>query len=299
MHVAGNTDEGASTSSTPLNTFEVRPVAGPLGAEIAGPDLSQPIDTALKDAIYDALLRYHVLIFRYQSLNREQQGRFAENYGKLESHVGRLRNGVRYPVINDITNVDENGELIPEKVNRGPQHWHTDKSYHATPSAITMLHGREVPTNGGETLFCNMKMAYEALPDATKQRIAGLHAEHSWEANRRNVGETPATEDQKRERPPVTHPLVRTHPDTGTKALYLGTHIDFIHGIPREESDALLTELMDFATQERFRYDHAWRVGDLVMWDNRSLMHRGNTNYDMAHERRVLQRTVVIGTVPF
>lgn len=299
MQVAGSPDQNASLSAATGYPFEVRSIEGPLGAEIIGPDLSQPIDAAMKEAIYDALLKYHVLVFRNQSLTREEQGRFATNYGELESHVGRLRNGVRYPVINDITNVDENGELIPEKVNRGPQHWHTDKSYHATPSAITMLHGREVPSNGGETLFCNMKMAYEALPAAMKERIAGLKAEHSWEANRRNVGETPATEEQKRERPPVTHPLVRTHPDTGTKALYLGTHIDFIHGMSREESDALLAELMDFATQDRFLYDHAWRVGDLVMWDNRSLMHRGNTNYDMAHERRVLQRTVIIGDVPY
>lgn len=279
--------------------FSVQPMNAALGAEIDGLDLSQPIDSTLKDAIYGALLQHQVLIFRDQTLSREEQGRFANNYGELESHVGRLRNGKRYPVINDITNIQPDGKLIPKLVNRGPNHWHTDKSYHAVPSAITMLHGKEVPSKGGETLFANMKLAYEELTPEMKARIDGLKVQHSWEANRINVGETPATEDQKRERPPVTHPLVRTHPDTGTRALYIGTHIDIIHGLSRTDSDALVEELMEHAIQPKYRYDHQWRQGDLVMWDNRSLMHRGNTNYDMANEPRVLQRTVIIGTVPF
>ena len=279
--------------------FSVQPMNAALGAEIDGLDLSQPIDSTLKDAIYGALLQHHVLVFRDQSLSREEQGRFANNYGELESHVGRLRNGKRYPVINDITNIQPDGKLIPKLVNRGPNHWHTDKSYHAVPSAITMLHGKEVPSKGGETLFANMKLAYEELTSEMKARIDGLKVQHSWEANRINVGETPATEDQKRERPPVTHPLVRTHPDTGARALYIGTHIDIIHGLSRTDSDALVEELMEHAIQPKYRYDHQWRQGDLVMWDNRSLMHRGNTNYDMANEPRVLQRTVIIGTVPF
>ncbi|NKB57581.1 MAG: TauD/TfdA family dioxygenase [Alphaproteobacteria bacterium] len=291
MQLAGN-----DSTTAP---FDITPAGGVLGAEITGPDLSQPIDAATKDTIYRALLDHHVLVFRNQSLTKEQQGRFAQNYGELESHVGRLRNGKRYPIINNITNVDPDGNLVPEAVNRGPNHWHTDKSYHAKPSAITMLHALEVPSRGGETLFVNMRRAYQALPPDLKTQVDGLTAEHSWEANRRNVGETPATPDQVRERPPVTHPVVRTHPDTGTRALYIGTHIDFFHGMPRAESDALMKTLMDHATQPRFRYDHAWRTGDLVMWDNRSLMHRGNTNYAMADERRVLQRTVIIGTVPY
>ena len=189
--------------------FSIRRVNEALGAEIDGPNLSQPINAAMKDAIYKALLEHHVLVFRDLSLSKEQQGRFAQNYGELESHVGRLRNGERYPVINDITNKTPDGKLIPSLVNRGPNHWHTDKSYHAKPSAITMLHGKEVPSKGGETLFVNMRLALEKLSPEMKARIDGLTAVHSWEANRINVGETPATEEQKRERPPVTHPLDR------------------------------------------------------------------------------------------
>jgi alpha-ketoglutarate-dependent taurine dioxygenase len=279
--------------------FGVELISDVIGAEISGLDLSQPITSKLADALYAALLVHHVLVFRDQTMTKEQQAGFAAHYGELENHVGRLRNGERYPTINDITNRTPDGKLIPKLVNRGPYFWHSDKSYHAVPSAITMLHGLEVPSRGGETEFANMKLAYEALSPDMKSRIANMKVEHSWEANRRIVGETPATEDQKRERPPVTHPLVRTHPDTGAKALYLGTHIDFIHDLPRAESDALIEELMNHAIQPQFRYDHAWRVGDLVMWDNCSLMHRGSFDYDMAKEPRVLQRTVIIGTAPF
>lgn len=294
--------QGVTTDTQPASAsrpFDVQRISDVMGAEISGPDLSQPIDAAMKDAIYAALMEHHVLVFRDQSMTREEQGRFAGNYGELENHVGRLRNGERYPTINDITNRTPEGELVPKLVNRGPYFWHSDKSYHEIPSAITMLHGIEVPKRGGETEFANMKRAYDALSPDMKARVDGLKVVHSWEANRITVGETPATEDQKRERPPVTHPMVRTHPHTGTRALYLGTHYDHIPGLPREEGDALMVELMDHATQPQFRYDHTWRVGDLVMWDNASLMHRGSFDYDMAQEPRVLQRTVIIGTVPF
>jgi len=293
MQIAYNNSEDAT------QPFATTRLSDPLGGEIYGLDLSKPIDAEMKEAIYNALLQYHVLVFRNQMLTREQQGQFAENYGELESHVGRLRNGKRYSVINDITNIQPDGKKIPKLVNRGPNHWHTDKSYHEIPSAITMLHGKQVPSKGGETLFTNMRLAYEALSSDMKARVDGLKVVHSWEANRKNVGETPATEAQKRERPPVTHPLIRTHPDTGTKALYIGTHIDKIVDMSRENSDALVEELMEHSIQSQFRYDHTWQQGDLVMWDNRSLMHRGNTNYDMANEARVLQRTVIIGTKPF
>ena len=293
MQIAYNNSRNAT------QPFATTQLSDPLGGEIYGLDLSKPIDAEMKEAIYNALLQYHVLVFRNQMLTRDQQGQFAENYGELESHVGRLRNGKRYSVINDITNIQPDGKKIPKLVNRGPNHWHTDKSYHEIPSAITMLHGKQVPSKGGETLFTNMRLAYEALSSDMKARVDGLKVVHSWEANRKNVGETPATEAQKRERPPVTHPLIRTHPDTGTKALYIGTHIDKIVDMSREDSDALVEELMEHSIQSHFRYDHTWKQGELVMWDNRSLMHRGNTNYDMANEARVLQRTVIIGTKPF
>tara|TARA_B100000700_G_C14894872_1_gene784511 strand:- start:144 stop:1055 length:912 start_codon:yes stop_codon:yes gene_type:complete len=303
MQVAeNNTGEEARQFFTPEKgnySFDISPVSPVLGAEIIGLDVSKPLDQEMVDEVYRALLEHHVLVFRDQNLTKEEQGRFAENYGELEWHVGRLSNGKRYPVINNITNVDVDGKLRPKSVNRGPYFWHTDKSYHEVPSAITMLHGIEVPSNGGDTEFANMKRAYEVLSDDLKALLNDMKVQHSWEANRRNVSEKPATEQQNKERPPVTHPMVRTHPDTGEKALYIGTHIDFIHGMERDESAVFVEKLMDHALQPQFRYNHKWRQGDLVMWDNRSLMHRGSFAYDMAKEKRVLQRTVIIGTVPF
>ncbi|MEM9682349.1 MAG: TauD/TfdA family dioxygenase [Pseudomonadota bacterium] len=290
--------KNASDAGARSYPFGVRRINDAAGAEISGLNLSQPIGPELRDALYDAILDHHVLVFRDQSLTKDQQARFAENYGELENHVGRLRNGERYPTINDITNVGDDGKPSRKAANRGPYFWHSDKSYHAIPSLFTMLHGIKVPTRGGETQFANTRRAHEALPEKTKARIDGLMVEHSWEANRIIVGEIPATEEQKRERPPVTHPLVVTHPDTGAKSLYLGTHISHIHGMPREESAALVDELMDHAAQPQFRYDHVWQEGDFVMWDNRSLMHRGNMKYAIESEPRVLQRTVIIGTRP-
>jgi alpha-ketoglutarate-dependent taurine dioxygenase len=136
------------------------------------------------------------------------------------------------------------------------------------------------------------------LPDDTKRAIADLKVVHSWEASRRNLGGPPASEAQTRERPPVTHPLVRTQPETGAKSLYLGLHTSHVAGMPQAEGRALLDRLLAHTTQPRFVYTHAWRAGDLVLWDNRCLLHRAMRNYEMGAERRILQRTVVRGAAP-
>ena len=162
-----------------------------------------------------------------------------------------------------------------------------------------MLHGVEIPSRGGETQFANTALAYAALDDTTKQRIAGLRAVHSWERSRIQSRSLLATEEQKHERPPVDHPIVRTHPDTGAKGLYLGNHASHVLGWPEEEGRALLRWLEAFATQPSFAYSHRWRPGDLVLWDNRCTVHRALPHEDMDIERRVLHRTVVKGTVPY
>ena len=268
------------------------------GAEITGVNLSRPLSPALKALILQALRDHHVLAIRDQDLSQVQQHAFSRHFGELEEHVAR-HSDPRYGIVHSVTNFDDDGNPTETPDTRGNYFWHTDKSYHSVPSFLTMLHAVELPPEGDDTQFANMVQAYGALPDETKRRIAGLRCIHSWEASRLASGSRPASEAEIRERPPVVHPLVRTHPDTGEKALYIGTHAAGIAGMPAAEGRALLADLLAHATQPDFVYAHRWRPGDLVIWDNRCLLHRAIANYAMATHRRVLHRTVVRGAVPY
>lgn len=269
------------------------------GVAITGADLSRPLPADLREAVLAAFREHHVVVFRDQDLSKEEQLAFTLQFGEIEEHVGRHSAAGRYGLVHMVTNVDEDGRPTTKLSAVGNYHWHTDKSYHAVPSLMTLLHAKELPPEGGDTQFANMAMAYEALPEDMKQRIAGLRVVHSWAASRRRAGAPPPSDIEMRERPPVDHPIVRTHPETGAKTLYIGNHASHISGIPEAEGDALLSDLLEHATQPQFVYTHHWRGGDLVMWDNRCLLHRALANYEMAKYRRVLHRTVVTGTVPF
>ena len=270
------------------------------GVEITGMDLSQPLSDPDRDRIL-ALFRAHpIMVFRGQALTREQQFDFTTHFGEIETrHVGRHVDSQRYTAVHTVSNLGPEGNPISIPTERGNYYWHSDKSYHGVPSLLTMLHAVQLPPVGGGTQFANTALAHAALPEDMKARIAPLRAVHSWEASRINCGARPATEEQKRERPPVDHPLARTHPDTGARVLYLGNHAGHIVGLPHEEGSALLQDLLAFATQPQFVYTHAWRAGDLVLWDNRCLVHRALPHDGMARHRRVLHRTVVTGTVPY
>ncbi|MBV9828448.1 MAG: TauD/TfdA family dioxygenase [Alphaproteobacteria bacterium] len=267
------------------------------GIEILGADLGAPLSPSLKALILKAFLDHRVVVVRDQHLSTEEQYAFTENFGELEEHVGR-HSDARYGIVHAVTNLDKQGNPTDALETRGNYFWHTDKSYHALPSLMTMLHAVELPPEGGDTQFANMVLAYERLPEEMKRRIEGLRCVHSWEASRIASGSRPASPEEIKERPPVDHPLVRTHPDTGEKALYMGTHAATIAGTPEAEGKALLAELLAHATQPAFVYTHHWRPGDVVMWDNRALLHRAVANYAMGTHRRVLHRTVVRGTVP-
>ena len=279
--------------------FAVRPISPVAGAEILGLDLSVTLDDDTVAALNEALLEHHILVFREQALSEDAQFNFTRRFGEIEEHVIRLANGEKAPLVHVISNLDANGNPTSKPYSHGNYYWHTDKSYHAKPSFATLLHAVEIPPSGGDTQFANLHLAYEALPEARQRELAELRLEHSWEASRINTGNRPATEDEKRDRPPVIHPLVRTHPDTGRKLLYIGTHVSHVVGMERAESAALLEELTDLATRSEHVYSHQWQAGDLVMWDNRSLMHRASANYDMDQYRRVLHRTVVRGSKPY
>jgi alpha-ketoglutarate-dependent taurine dioxygenase len=261
------------------------------GAEITGVDLSQPLSGEARRHIYTALLDHQFLVFPGQTLSREQQYAFTARFGEVEHHGGG-RPGKRQDVAHVTANLDADGNPSDRFAKGANYRWHTDKPYYATPPALTTLYAVELPPEGGDTEFANTRLAYEALSDAMKRRIGGLRVVFQWEAGRRPGYYA-------NELPPVDHPLVRTHPDTGRPALYLGNHAMRITGMDDAEGAALLDVLLAHATQPRFTYAHRWRQGDLVMWDNRCTLHRAVANYAMNRYRRIMHRNVVKGGVPF
>ena len=262
------------------------------GVEITGIDLAEPLPREAKDRILAAFRDHHVVVFPGQALTRERQYDFARNFGEIEP--SGQPGSKRHAVAHIISNLDKDGNPVDRSASPVSNYrWHTDKSWHAVPPSLTMLYGVELPPTGGDTEFANTLMGYAALSEETRQRIAGLRVVFRWGAS---GGEAVAAT---RDRPPVDHPLVRTHPDTGRKALYLGNHASHILGMAQAEGAALLDELLEHATQRQFVYAHRWRKGDLLMWDNRCLLHRAVANYETGKDRRVLHRSVVRGTVPF
>jgi len=278
------------------------PLSDLLGVEIAGVDCRvPPLDTA-KAEILDALFTHQVIVFRDQMLSEEELIAFSEAFGELEMHVNQQDGGYARPNFHTVTNLDKDGNILPPpapgKEYNGTSSWHSDKSYMPFPSMATFLHGIEVTKEGGETLFASLTHAYEALDKDEKARLDELKCVHHWAQSMRNSKSRSATEEEERLAPPVTHPLIRTHPGNGRKSLYIGYHASHIDGMDEEEGRAELFRLLEFATQERFVYAHKWRVGDLVVWDNPSLVHK-SAPYKKYEERRHLHRTVVRGSATF
>ncbi|MGE4218447.1 MAG: TauD/TfdA dioxygenase family protein [Alphaproteobacteria bacterium] len=279
--------------------LRVRPLS-PFAAECEGIDLNRPLDDAGQAAVRGAFLAHQLLAFPGQAVEKASQIRFARYFGEIEMPVNRDYLGRDYPELHVVSNLDAEGRPTAAKAlaNPGNYFWHSDASYMRRPASATILHAVRIPESGGDTSFANLHLAYEALPEGMRRRIERLRAVHSWAQSRLNSGSRPATEEEQRLAPPVAHPLVRTHPETGRKGLYLGNHTAHIEGMPEAEGRALLKDLLEHTVQPRFVYRHRWRPGDLVMWDNRSLLHRASDDYDMEREIRLLHRTVVQGTVP-
>lgn len=274
-------------------SFAVRPLSPVLGAEIIGLDLRKPLDAATRQAVYDAFVQYHVLCFRDQSLSKEQQIAFSEQFGPLERHIARNR-GNDNAWVHTVSNLGGDGRPSGKV---GSQEWHSDKSFRPEPSLATILHAVQLPPEGGNTCFADMTAAYEALAPAEQAALDGVRVIHSWELSQQKSGLT-ATPEEIRDAPPMSQPLVRVHPDTGRKSLFMGQHASHFDGRPMGEGRARLAELQAFATQERFVYRHQWRPGDVLMWDNRCLLHRADVNFDAARYPRVLHRTCLRGTAP-
>jgi len=273
--------------------FTVEPLSPILGASIAGLDLRQPLPERTKREVYEAFVRYHVLCFRDQRLNEAQQIAFTAQFGSLERHVVSNR-GTANPLVHIVTNLGPDGKPSGKVAST---RWHSDKSFRPQPSLATILHALVMPPDGGETCFASMIAAYEALPEAEKAELDGIRVVHSWEQSQARVG-IKISPEEAADAPDMAHPLVRTIPETGDKALFMGERAVALQGLPEALGQARLEQLTAHATQERFVYRHKWTIGDLLMWDNRCLLHRANPNFDAARFPRVLQRTCLRGAAP-
>jgi taurine dioxygenase len=279
--------------------FGVRPLTPRLGAELIGVDLVRGVDDALFRSIHEAFLEYQVLLFGTQDLPPGRQVEFARHFGEVQIHVMNQYHADGHPELYRLSNLDEHGNPNGKHPDKGTLAWHTDGSWRRVTGQATIIYGEVVAGEGGETHFCDMYGAYERLSPEWKQRIASLRAVHNLDFSRtRRHGEDPMTEAQRREVPPVDHPIVRTHPETGRKCLFLGDHAEYVVGMGYDEGRALIEELNALAVAHAdLRYEHRWQAHELIVWDNRCLMHRA-TEYDPAVQRRVVRRCTVLGEVP-
>ncbi len=284
--------------------LETRPLHPFIGCEMTGIDLSQTVNSAAVDAIWAAIDRHAVVVFHDQRLTDAQLRDFAALFGPLEIGRGALQAGRRrlaIPQIGDISNLDEDNHIRSRDDRRrldslGNRLWHTDASYMPTPVVLGMLHAVKVPPasafGGGETEFADMRAAYDALPDATKADIDALIAEHDIFWSRGQIGFTQFPLGEREKYPPSPQRLVRRHPRSGRKTLYLSAHASHIIGWPIADGRLLLFDLNTHATRPEFVYSHKWRVGDLVIWDNRCTMHRGRP-HDESQPRDLRRATTL------
>jgi len=281
---------------------EVLPVDAPIGAEISGVDLSKTLDDDTFAAIENAFNEHAVIWFRNQTITPAQQVAFSERFGEIEVNAFNKFALPDNPKVLIVSNVKEDGKDIGYA--DAGSHWHTDMSYTATPPRMTLLYAIEVPVeNGqplGDTLFASATAAYDSLPDETKAKIDGLKATHRFAAKERGVKKpVELTPEQIAKNPDVDHPVARTHPITGRKALYVRTgECIGIPGMPDDEALPLIDELSERTIRPEFLYRHQWQVGDVLMWDNAAVQHWAPRDYEWPQRRR-MHRTTVNGSVPF
>jgi len=273
------------------------PLHPTLGAELRGVELTHPVAPDVFTVIEAAFNRYGILVFPGQPVSDEQQLAFSQLFGPLEVNPNYAGTKMRLRAdIADISNLDADGQVLARDdtrnlFNLGNPLWHTDSSFKRIPAKCSLLSAREIPWLGGETEFADLRAAWDSLPETRKRELDGLAVEHSIFRSRSQIGFADFNDEIYRQLPPVPQALVRHHPASGRTSLYLASHASHILGWPPEKGRALIEELIAFATQPQFVYQHRWNVGDLVTWDNRCTMHRGRPYDDT--QRRVLHRTTV------
>lgn len=279
--------------------FETRPVHPRFGVEIHGVTLEQAVSDAMFPKIYEAFLDHQLIVFRHADLPPATQVALARRFGEVQVHVMNQYHGhLDHPEIYKLSNLDAAGKPNGKHPDKGTLFWHTDGSWRSRRGLATMMYAEIVPRSGGQTEFADMYGAYERLPDEWKARIEGLKAIHNLDFSRtRRHGHDPMTEEQKRATPPVAHPIVRIHPETGRKAIFLGDHAESVEGMDYDRGRALIEELNVMITPDDLVYSHAWSPNECVIWDNRCLLHRA-TGFDTANDTRVMRRCTTLGETP-
>jgi taurine dioxygenase len=278
-----------------MSSFSISPLTDHTGAEVTGLDFRTPIDADARAALNDAFVEHHVLVMRDQEFSPDDFKVAVQVFGELQPHDKKEHHVPGFPDVSYVSN-DEfvNGRrIIPGET------FHTDHSNHPQPPKATTLFAVDLPSSGGDTQYVNMHEAYDDLPEAMKRKIDDLKAVHAYlsKYSPRPLGYL-SEDSAKKLPPPGVHPLVRTHPDNGRKALFLNpVRMESILGMEDADALKLIDELMTHATQKKYEYRHKWRHGDWVLWDNRSVMHQANPDYDM-NERRLLYRLMLRGEVP-
>jgi alpha-ketoglutarate-dependent 2,4-dichlorophenoxyacetate dioxygenase len=282
-------------------TISLYPVTPAFAAEVGDIDLSRPLAADDRAAIHAAFLQYAVLVFPGQDLTDDQHVSFAREFGPMEPNINSYAEEVKKDRIDnrisDVSNLDADNRIL-DGASRKRQSglanrlWHTDSSFRHLPARASALYGRVIAPIGGHTEFADMRAAWDALPADLQERIAGLEACHSIFQSRAKIGFTDYTERERAALPGAVQVLVRTLPETGRRALYLASHIFRIVGMDDAEGTRLIDALVAHATERRFVHTHRWRVGDLVLWDNRCTMHRG-TDYDERRYPRDMRRATV------
>lgn len=283
----------------------IRQVGPCFAGQVSGIDMTKPLSPAEASAVHAGMDKYAVLVFHDQAIDDDQQLAFTTSLGDIEHAIGTsLRAAHEYRLPNtfaDVSNLDQDNKPFAREDRRrlfaiGNRLWHSDSSFKVVPAKYSLLHARSVPAKGGNTEFAYMPAAYDALDAETKAEIEDLICEHSQIYSRRLIGFTEFTEEERARFKPVRQSLVRRHPITGRKSLYLSSHAGSIVGWPEPEALCLLRDLVEHATQREFTFAHKWRVGDLVMWDNRCVLHHA-TSFDPRHTRH-MHRTTVVGSMP-
>ncbi|MGS0744033.1 TauD/TfdA dioxygenase family protein [Glaciimonas sp. GG7] len=289
-------------ATTTPSRLTVRPLSPVLGAEVLGIDMRMPLDAQTKQELHEIWMQHLVLVFPQQHITDLEHVEFTRNFGEPEIFHQDIIRSKRVPEIFRVSNVDENGVLMPldhptsRQVSLA-QFWHTDSSYRAIPCTGSLLHGIEVSRTGGETQFTNMYAVYEALPEALKRECEGRKVLHDFEFLQKQNSLRPLTAEERAAMPPVWQPLVRRHPGSGRKSLYISPiYNEQVEGMPPGAGRSLIAELTAFAGQPQFVYSHRWETDDVVLWDNRCTMHQV-TKFD-ADERRVMHRTTIVGDAP-